>query len=222
MSSRASRVTAGAGAQAFPWPAVAPLVRADVPARDAHMEGDPAWPEAGAASRVPDPDAIERDAFAHGYAAGEQAGAEAGLARLEGLHRRLAQAIDDLAAERHRVLLESERSVVQLALAIARRVLRRECATHPEVVASLAHGALSRLGATEGVVVRVNPADAAPLAHAAPGAWPPCGTVVVPDALVERGGVVVESTVGAVEATLDAQFDEVARALLGDDRQEAA
>jgi flagellar biosynthesis/type III secretory pathway protein FliH len=183
---------------------------------------DPARSDPGAAVRVPDPDAVERDAFARGYAAGEQAGAEAGLARLEGLHRRLAQAIDDIAAERRRVLLESERSVVQLALAIARRVLRRECSTHPAVIASLAHGALGRLGVAEGIEVRVNPADAAALAQAAPDDWPPPGTVVVPDPLVERGGAVLESPAGAVEATLEAQFEEIARALLGDATQEAA
>jgi len=167
--------------------------------------------------RAPDPASVEREAYARGYAAGEQAGNEAALARLDGLHRRFVQAIEDLGATRDRVLRDAERQVLQVALAIARRVVRRECTTHPEVVAAIAHAAVERLAATDGITLRLHPADATALSTASTAAWPPRGTVVSEDPTVERGGAIVESAGGTIDATLEAQLDEIARVLLGDD-----
>ena len=47
---------------------------------------------------------------------------------------RLARAIDELAGLRPRLRQEAEADLVQLALAIARRVLRREIAVDPEAL----------------------------------------------------------------------------------------
>jgi flagellar assembly protein FliH len=45
---------------------------------------------------------------------------------------------------------------------------------------------------------------------------------VVPDQTVQRGGCVVESDFGLIDATVDAQFAELSRALLGDATQKVA
>ena len=53
--------------------------------------------------------------------------------------RRVAQTIEELAQLRRTIMRETERQMVQLALALARRVVLRELSLDPDLVAALAH-----------------------------------------------------------------------------------
>jgi flagellar assembly protein FliH len=70
--------------------------------------------------------ALERDAFAKGFAQGERAGAEVANQRGEAMLRRLTQTLEELTTLRSQMIHQTERQMVQLALAVARRVVRRE------------------------------------------------------------------------------------------------
>ena len=70
--------------------------------------------------------ALERDAFAKGFAQGERAGAEAAAQRGEAMLRRLTETLDELTTLRAQMIHQTEQQMVQLALAVARRVVHRE------------------------------------------------------------------------------------------------
>ena len=74
---------------------------------------------------------------------------------------RLARSIDEIGGLRARLRAEAEADLVQLSLAIARRVLRREMAIDPEALHGLDLGALQKLQGQEIARVRVHPAHAA-------------------------------------------------------------
>jgi flagellar assembly protein FliH len=161
--------------------------------------------------------ALEREAFTKGYAQGERAGLEAGGKRAEAMLRRVAQTIEELGGLRQTLIQETEREMVQLALTLARRVVHREVTLDPELAAALAHVALERLGTTTPATVRLNPEDYTVVAQ--DGArWGGQSVTVVPDPSISRGGCLVESAFGSVDATIEAQFDELSRALFGGDR----
>ena len=160
--------------------------------------------------------ALERDAFTKGYAQGERAGLEAGGKRAEAMLRRLAQTLDELSRLRDNMVRQTERELVHLALAIARRVLQREVTVDPELTAALAHIALERLGGSAPATVRLHPDDYDVVAA---GQFAPFGgrhVQVQRDTGVARGGCLVESEFGFIDASVDAQLDEIARAVLGD------
>jgi flagellar assembly protein FliH len=159
--------------------------------------------------------ALEREAFTKGYAQGERAGLEAGGKRAEAMLRRVAQTIEELGGLRQTLIHETEREMVQLALTLARRVVHREVTLDPELAAALAHVALERLGTTTPATVRLNPEDYTIVAQ--DGArWGGQTVTVVPDPSISRGGCLVESAFGSVDATIERQFDELSRALFGD------
>jgi flagellar assembly protein FliH len=160
-------------------------------------------------------DALEREAFTKGYAQGERAGLEAGGKRAEAMLRRVAQTIEELGGLRQTLIQETEREMVQLALTLARRVVHREITLDPELVAALAHVALERLGTTAPATIRMNPEDYTIVAQDA-SRWSGTPVTVVPDPSIARGGCLVESEFGSVDATIERQFDEMSRALLGD------
>ena len=160
--------------------------------------------------------AAERDGFSKGFAQGERAGLEAGARRADAMLRRLAQTIDELAALRQRIVRETERQMVQLALTLARRVVLRELTLEPDLVGAMAHVALERLGHDAPATIRLNPEDYAIVMAQRGEQWAGTQVTVTPDPAVARGGCLVESGFGLIDAGIDAQLQELSRALLGD------
>lgn len=159
--------------------------------------------------------ALERDAFAKGYAQGERAGAEAAATRAEGMLRRLAQTVAELVALRAEIVRRTERQAVQLILAIAERVVQREVTLDRQLLVGMARAALDRLGDQGAATIRLHPDDYHVICADRP--FTDEGPVrVVPDAVVSRGGCLVQSDFGFIDATPDAQFRELAQALFAD------
>jgi type III secretion system HrpE/YscL family protein len=106
-----------------------------------------------------------------------------------------------------------------LAVRIAERILARTIALSPDAVADVASQALALAGEPRQVRVRCNPADLATLKAAGGrlGAVVSGAEVVAfdPDAAVSRGGCVVETELGAVDARLEVQLEAIERALSG-------
>jgi flagellar assembly protein FliH len=163
--------------------------------------------------------AIEREAFAKGYAQGERAGEAAAAARLDATLQRLVATIDEIASLRTGVMRRAERELVRLALAMAERILRRQIDADRELLLVMARVAVERLGENAVATIRLNPTDyEAAVARRAPD--PGKAVEVVADANVPRGGCLVRSAFGTIDASIDSQIRELSRALLGADMVE--
>ncbi|BCS33541.1 hypothetical protein TBR22_A27680 [Luteitalea sp. TBR-22] len=160
--------------------------------------------------------ALEREAFTKGYAQGERAGLEAGGKRAEAMLRRLAQTLEELSGLRDNMVRQTERELVQLSVAIARRILQREVSVDPELTAALAHIALERLGGAAPATVRLHPDDYTVVTAGQVTPLSGRQVEILPDPSVSRGGCLVESEFGFINASVDAQVDEIARAVLGE------
>jgi flagellar assembly protein FliH len=160
--------------------------------------------------------AVERDAFAKGFAQGEKAGAEAAGKRGEVMLRRLTETLDELTTLRAQMIHQTEHQMVQLALAVARRVVQREISLDRDLLVAMARVALDRLGESAQVTVRLSPEDFEVIITARNTDWAGTNVTVVADPRISRGGCRIESDLGAMDAGADAQIQEIARALLGD------
>jgi flagellar assembly protein FliH len=158
---------------------------------------------------------VERDAFTKGYAQGERSGEEAATVRSEAVVWRLTQTLEELGALREQMIHKTERQVVQLAIAIAARILHREVEADQELLVAMARVALDRLGDRSAATIRLNPQDFAAagvdrlVGHAA--------VQIVADPTVNRGGCRVESDFGLIDVSVAAQLAEITTALLGDE-----
>lgn len=213
MSSRARRLPSDASIQPFQWSGyVAPE-----PVRPAqHDADDLPLDEAAVRAHL---EALEREAFTKGYAQGEREGNAAAAQRSEVLISRLSGTIDDIAALRAGMLHKTERDVVRMAVAIAERIVHRSLSIEPELLLAMARVAIDRLG--DGIVatIHLHPDD-----HRAMMAVRTRRPDVVQSAVaieadltVARGGCIVRSEFGVIDLGLDAQIQEMSRALLGDD-----
>lgn len=197
-------------------------------ARPYDWNGTAAPPPGPASAQVAPPPApavdtvqIEREAFMKGFAQGERAGAEAAAARGDAVVQRLAETIDELRAVRRDLLVKAERQLVELALAIARRIVHREVTIDRELLAVMGRVALDRLGSVSAATIRLHPDDYAAVTRGRGDEWTAGGTTtVVPDPLVRRGGCLVQSDFGVIDIGVDAQIQEIARTLFGEDEGE--
>lgn len=158
---------------------------------------------------------LEREAFAKGFAQGERSGQEAASQRGEAMLRRLTETLQELTQLRSQMIHQTERQMVELALAVARRVVHREVSLDPDLLVAMARVALDRLGEAAQITVRLNPDDYRVVGAPRVAQLTASNVTVVADGRIERGGCRVESEMGILEAGIDAQLHEIAQALLG-------
>ncbi len=165
-----------------------------------------------AAARLRDSAEAERAGV---LAEATRAGREAGLALA-------AAALAEVGLARADRLRELEREVAAAGLEVARAVLGCELTARPELVLELARRALEPVRSRREVLLRVNPADVvllqeergrlAELLDRAPA------LSLRADPGVTRGGVVVETEVGRVDARVEAQLAALERHLAEGER----
>jgi flagellar biosynthesis/type III secretory pathway protein FliH len=160
---------------------------------------------------------LERDAFATAYAQGEKAGVEAGTTRADAMLRRLSDTLRELEELRRSMIRQTEHQIVQLAIEMARRIVRREVQTDNDLLCAMARVALDRLGDASPATIRLNPEDYHTIVARQGGAWAGSSVNVVADPSVGRGGCMVESPFGFVDASVEAQFRVLEHALLAED-----
>jgi flagellar assembly protein FliH len=153
------------------------------------------------------------EAHAAGLREGEAAGRNRAAAELQPVLERLARSTEEIAGMRARLRREAESDVVQLALAIARRVILRELSADPDALRGLVMAAFETLQGQEIARVRVHPSHVALLTSCLEQASGGAPVAVVPDQSREVGSVVFETTRGNLDASVDSQLQEIERGL---------
>lgn len=145
------------------------------------------------------------------YTEGSSAGRSQAQAECEPVLAKLAVTLTGLADLRSKLRDEAESDVVQLSLAIAKRILHRELSVDPGAIQALVKIALERLSRQEVYRVRVHPAQSPSIRAAL--ADHHREYVVEEDARLESGSLVFETNRGRMDASVTAQFEEIERGL---------
>ncbi len=163
--------------------------------------------------------AAEREAaLAKAGAAGYEEGREAGRAEIATAAEALltaAAALDDAGA---RAAEDAEGAAVELALRIAEKVLGAAVEARPELVLDVTRGALRRITEPLPATVLVNPEDVELVRGALAELNAEHGgeLQVRAERRVERGGCVVTTAAGEVDARIAAQLERAATVLGGE------
>jgi len=130
----------------------------------------------------------------------------------ERFKRQLAKLMSDFVTERGRFLEQAEQEIVELALAVAARILRREAQMDPLLLMGAVRVALGQLAGTSQVALRV-PSEQLNLWVEAMDLLP--NPAVRPKVVAEEGmrlgDCVIESKVGTVDLGVRSQLGEIER-----------
>lgn len=131
----------------------------------------------------------------------------------------LATALRDFEQARRRLIASAEAGLIGLALAIARRVCKTQAAGDGEVARANVRHLLELVRHEHDLQLRLHPADADTLREALPELLTAAESLahveLILDEGVGRGGCVLTSRQGTIDATLDTQLDRIAEALTG-------
>lgn len=135
----------------------------------------------------------------------------------------LAAAARELTGVHEEFLRLAETRAVELALAIAEKIVGASLEVRPELVLELATGALRAAGERDHVVLLVNPDDLELLREAAGDLSAALGGIqrleIVPERRIARGGCIVQTAAGEIDATVQTQLARAQEVLTASLRQ---
>ena len=168
---------------------------------------EPSKPEVDLAS-------LERNAFENGVCQGEKSGMAAAEQKMDALMRRHAEAILEIGRLKSALYTQVERQVVKLAIEVAKKIVHREVQVDRDIIQTLVHVTLAHVAEKTPVVIHVNPVDYNYLSdqQAELSQAEARNISLVPDKSIERGGCLVETDCGDIDARLEEKFCEVEQA----------
>ena len=154
--------------------------------------------------------------------AGYQDGYRDGLVALDGFKQSFAaqmvaqfgHLVNSFGAQIDALEQQMAQAVAQSAVLLARRVVRGELQTRPEHVAEVAQQAVNAvLLSARHIRVMVHPDDHALVAAGAAEALQARGARLLPAAEIERGGCLIESDLGQIDARIESRWRQAAAVL---------
>jgi flagellar assembly protein FliH len=171
----------------------------------------------------------ERQAWVDAEAAGRAAGLAAAQRQIDARMRQLDEATGALSAALQALARplahvdeEVHGQVVELAIAIARGLLRRELRADPAQIIGIVRETVALLpAAARGVRVLLHPEDAALLREKLPAGGPDQAWSIIDDPALSRGDCRVHTEYAQVDARVETRLKATLAALLGDERAQA-
>jgi flagellar assembly protein FliH len=156
-------------------------------------------------------ESIRERARAQGHAEGFAAGRDEFAAQAAPAVHALAESIVKAEADRDRIAADVEAAAVELALQIAEKALTTALTVDPSRVLDVVRGALRCLVDRERVTIQVHPADLPLVRDAVDGLVQQLGGIehieVQEERRVQRGGAIVRSSAGEIDARIHTKLD---------------
>src|SRR5271170_1783661 len=173
----------------------------------------PAWNLQGASHG--NSEQREKEAFDRGMKEGEARSRAAGEQELVAVKAFISAALEKFQAEREAYFSRIEPEVVQLALAIARKILHREAQMDPLLLAGMVRVALEKVDRSTHIRLRANPEDIHFWKeHFAEDTGGQAAPELVGDPQLKRGECALETEMGNTSISLDTHLKEIEQGFL--------
>jgi len=152
-----------------------------------------------------------RQSFENGLIEGKNL-AERGLLNVFRALRSAAEGVETL---REKVLRDSEDEIIKLVMLIAKKVIQREVTQDRSILSEVVRAALAAVPERDQIIIRLNPDDHAMITAGR-------GEILRRELITERmqlkldptvqpGGCQIDTEMGTINATIDAQLEEIFR-----------
>ena len=161
-----------------------------------------------------DPALVEKTAYENGFRQGEKAGMEIAEQKIEAVMRRYAEAILEVSRLRSTLYMQVEHEVVKLAVEVAKKIVHREIQADPDIIQTLVRVALSHVAEKSAVTIHLSPTDYNCLLERRAELSQAEGRDIslLADKSIERGGCLIQTECGDIDARIEEKFREVEHA----------
>lgn len=156
------------------------------------------------------PEEIGQKAYIEGFSKGEKDALESGKRMFETVLNSLREAILELEKVKKEICFNAEKEIVELALAIAKKIVGHEVTTKKELILRVVKEALKKVSDRDKINIRINPSD-----------FQVCrdakfqlsdlvdnteSIIFEEDDKICRGGCVIETNLGDIDARIQEQL----------------
>jgi flagellar assembly protein FliH len=156
---------------------------------------------------------LEQEAYDKGFATGEKDGIRAGEKKMQALGADLSAVIESVAELRKELVEQYETELLDLVLAICRKIIYCEISVNHQVIQETVRHILDDAPAGQPVTVRLHPKDMAAveklISSAEVSATDMNRVSMVSDTSVSRGGCRLETPHGDMDATIETRLKNV-------------
>ena len=156
---------------------------------------------------------IEHDAYQKGFESGRELGIKSGEAESKRLINRLGEIVSRAVDVREKLIIDSEKQMAEIVLMIARKIIKDEIAERKGIVLNNIQETLKQIKNRESVDIRVNLADLdLTTSHKEQiiNMMESLSKInIYEDTRVDRGGCIIETNVGSVDARVSVQFKQI-------------
>jgi flagellar assembly protein FliH len=163
-------------------------------------------------------ESIEMEAYTKGLEQGQAQGQMMAVKKIEPLMTTLSKAVDDLKRVRQQIIEKHQDQVMEILFLIAEKIIHRQIQLSPEIVLETVKEAARYLTETDEIRLRLHPSDFEYLRdierllskHLS-------GNMeihFVEDATLDRGGIVIDTEFGEIDASIRSQIEHMKEVLL--------
>ncbi len=161
---------------------------------------------------------LKKTAYDEGYKEGQETGFDAGKEEVTRLIERSHKILEAVMSRREEILNETEQQIVELVLLMSRKVVKIMSENQKQVVMANVLSALKKVKGRGDVTIRVNVEDVKLTTEHIKDFIGQVenikGITVVEDSSVDRGGCIVETDFGAIDARISSQLTELETKIL--------
>ena len=161
---------------------------------------------------------LRSEAQTNGFEQGHKEGYEKGVAEVDRLIDRMHRILEAVMQRREEILADTESQIVELVILMARKVIKILSENQKNVVMANTLAALKKVKTRGEVTLRVNLEDVKLTSENAQEFIDHVenikGITVLEDSSVERGGCIVETDFGAIDARISSQLQELENKIL--------
>lgn len=163
-------------------------------------------------------DKLQLEAKSQGFEQGHSEGYEKGVAEVNRLIERMHKILEAVMQRREEILKDTESQIVELVILMARKVIKILSENQKNVVMANVVAALKKVRTRGAVTLRVNLEDVklttANISEFIKHIENVEGITVLEDSSVEKGGCIVETDFGAIDARISSQLTELENKIL--------
>lgn len=134
--------------------------------------------------------------------------------KITDLQKKIALFLNNFETSKRAIFSNADHLILRLSLEMVKKILSKEIEVNKEIILNIIKNALSYIGDKEKIVIRIAPDDFETVSMRK-DFWVPVtdrlkDIQIEADERIEKGGCIVESNSGVVDARLGVQFDELA------------
>lgn len=163
------------------------------------------------------PEVNGQEAYNEGFAKGEREALELGKRMTEPLLTSLRKAVSELEEVKKEICFNAEKETVELALAIAKKIVSHEISTNKNLILNVVKEALKKVEDHDKINIKINPLDYEACRNAEYEISDLIdntqGITFEEDEKIGRGGCIIETNLGDIDARIEKQINVVEETL---------